>query len=219
MITRLRSAFWMVLLALPACAAAQGRSTFCCTDDRAMQVCSDILPPVCYGRAYREISPRGVVVRKVEAPMTAEERAMRDAEVARAKEEERRRIDQERSNRALLATYTSEKDIEFLRDRKIADMEKAIQLSQEKYDEAVRRQAKLSEEAEFFKKKELPPELKSSLRDNESEMRVHQNAIDAKKKEIVEVRARYDEEKLRWIKLHSPRPVPPPENGGSARPR
>lgn len=215
---RLRSAFSIVLLALPAYAAAQGRSTFCCNDDRGMQVCSDILPPVCYGRAYREISPRGITVRKVEAPMTAEERAQRDAEVAKAMEEARRRLDQERRNRALLATYTSEKDIDFLRDRKIAELEKTIGLAREKYDEALKRQAKLNEEAEFYKKKEMPPDLKASLRDNETEMRIQQTAIDERKKDIAEVRAKYEEEKVRWIKLHTPRPPPYQDNAG-ARPR
>jgi len=221
MTIRLRSALSIVLLTLPALAAAQGRSTFCCNDDRGMQVCSDILPAVCYGRAYREISARGITVRKVEAPLTEEERAQRDAVVAKAKEEERRRIDQERRNRALLATDTSEKDIDFLRDRKIAELEKNIGLAQEKLDEALKRQAKLNEEAEFFKNKEPPPELKASMRDNETEMRIQKNAIDERKKDIAEVRAKYEEEKVRWIKLHTPRPAPYQDNAGGAgaRPR
>ena len=96
----LRSAMLLLPAILPVSAAAQGRVTFCCTGDGARQVCSDVLPRECYGRAYREINAQGVVVRHVEAPLTAEQRAQREAEANKAREEAARRQEQDRKNRA-----------------------------------------------------------------------------------------------------------------------
>ena len=45
---------------------------YCC-DVGGQPVCGDILPAACYGRAYREVSPSGLVRRTVAAPLTPEE--------------------------------------------------------------------------------------------------------------------------------------------------
>ncbi|HRG71572.1 MAG TPA: hypothetical protein PLH95_08025, partial [Thauera aminoaromatica] len=46
-----------------------GASIYCC-DVGGQPVCGDILPAACYGRAYREMSPSGIVRRTVPAPLT-----------------------------------------------------------------------------------------------------------------------------------------------------
>ena len=70
----------LVLGALPGAVQAQaqagGRTTYCC-DVGGQPVCGDILPAACYGRAYREISPSGLVRRTVAAPLTPEARIVR----------------------------------------------------------------------------------------------------------------------------------------------
>lgn len=192
----------LVVSALFAC-AAQARTIYCCKDDRGIDACSDILPQACYGRAYREINELGMTVRRIDAPLTAEQRALKEAEKKRIGEDERKRMEQERRNRALLATYSSEKDIDFMRDGAVADMEKAIRLSQEKRNEAAGKLQKLSGEAEFYKKKGLPFDMKAAMRDSENEMKTQQAAIEAKQKEIEAVKAKYEEEKARYRALTS----------------
>lgn len=210
--TRLGSALtFCVVLALPALATAQGRApagyspqgriTYCCADNGGRQICSDVLPKECYGKAYREINSRGITVRHVPAPLTPEQRAAREAEEKKAKEEEVRRLEQDRRNRALLATYTSEQDIDAARDRAIADVEKGIKAAQEKQAELAGRQKKLDAEAEFYKKKPMPPALQAQLRENQDEMKAQQAAIDAKQKDIEALKARYEEEKQRYREL------------------
>lgn len=197
----LRSAMLLLPAILPVSAAAQGRVTFCCTGDGARQVCSDVLPRECYGRAYREINAQGVVVRHVEAPLTAEQRAQREAEANKAREEAARRQEQDRRNRALLATYSSEQDIDVARDRAIADIQKAIKASQDKLAELAEQRQMLDNEAEFFKKKTMPAPLRTQIRDNDAEMKAQQEAVEAKQKEIDTVRTRYGEDKLRYREL------------------
>ena len=180
---------------------AQARSIYCCKDDRGLDVCSDILPQVCYGRAYREISERGNTLRRFDAPMTSEQRAAKEEEKKRVREEEKKQTEQERKNRALLATYASEQDIDFMRDLTVAEMENAIKLSRDKYDEAARKKGKIADEAEFYKKKGLPPELKAAMRESENEMRAQQDAIEAKQKEIEAAKTRYENDKNRYREL------------------
>lgn len=191
-----------LIFILLAAGAAQAR-TFCCKDDKGIQVCADILPDVCYGRAYREVNERGMTVKRYDAPLTPEQRAQKEEEAKKAREVEKKRMEQERKDRALLATYTSEKDIDYMRDGAVAELEKAIQQARNKLDEAARKQQKFADEAEFYKKKGLPPEMKAAMRDNENEMKTQQAAIEAKQKEIEAVKAKYDGERERYRALTS----------------
>jgi hypothetical protein len=216
MMPRLGSVFFLCAAALPLSAAAQGRITYCCTDDTGKQTCSDVLPQQCYGKAYREINSRGITIRRVDAPLTAEQRAIKEAEAKKVKEEEARRLEQDRRNRALLATYSSEQDIDFVRDRAVADVQKAIMDSQAKQAELLNRQKKLDAEAEFYKKKPMPPELQAQIRDNQAEIKALQATIEGRQKDIQTLKARYEEEKLRYRELTSKTPAP---TGAAARPR
>lgn len=202
MMLRLGSALMLFgAVMFPAPAAAQGRTTFCCIDDGGKQVCSDVLPQQCYGRAYRELNAQGVTKRRVDAPLTAEQRAQKEAEAKKAKEDEIRRLEQDRRNRALLATYPTEQDIDSARERALADVEKAIKTLQESQVELAKRKQQLDTEAEFYKKKPMPPQLKAQMRDNDTEMRSLQAAIEGRQKEIGTIKARYDEEKSRYREL------------------
>ena len=78
---------------IPAFAAGQ---FFCCHDATGKQVCGDILPQACYGRAYREVGSNGQTIRTFDAPLTAEQRALRTAE------EEKKRIDEARTRTAAI---------------------------------------------------------------------------------------------------------------------
>ena len=203
---RLGSALMLLIAAvLPAPATAQGRMTYCCTDSGGRQVCSDVLPKQCYGRAYREITPQGVTVRRIDAPMTAEQRAEKEAEVRKAKEDELKRLEQDRRNRALLATYSSELDIDNARNRAVADVERTIKLAQDRLAEMARLKETLDAEAEFYRKKPMPPKLQAQIRDNDADMKKEQTAIESKLKEIVALKARYEDEKLRYRELTKPK--------------
>jgi len=208
MIPRLGSALLLLPAAmLPLQAGAQGRTTYCCTGDNGRQICSDVLPEQCYGKAYREVNSRGMTIKKVEAPLTAEQRAVREAEIRQARDEDLRRKEEDRRNRALLATYSSEQDIDYVRDRAVADVEKTIKASQEKLAELNKRKQQLDDEAEFYKKKSPPPQLQAQMRDNDAEIKAQQTAIDARNKDIEALKKRYEDEKLRYRELTKARTV------------
>ena len=93
----------LVALALVAGAplAQAAGKLYCCNDASGKQVCGDLMPQECYGRAYREVGDSGRTVRNVEAPLTAEQRAERAAEDERRKVEEAAQQEQRRKDLAL----------------------------------------------------------------------------------------------------------------------
>ena len=174
---------------------------YCCVDANGKQVCGDLLPQACYGRAYRELGPNGQTLRNVEAPLTAEQRATRSAEEAQRKVEEEILREKHRKDQALLNTYGSEKDIEFMRLRAQADVQKAINAAETKIVE-IRTERKVFEnEAEFYKKKKLPPEVQKGLRDADYEIKVQEYLIESKKKELDLIRIKYDEDLRRYQEI------------------
>ncbi len=198
---RLGSAFTVFVFSSLFATAAQAGSTFCCADDKGKQVCSDVLPPACYGKAYREINERGITVKRVDAPLTAEQLAKKEEEAKQAKEEAQRKLEQDHKNRALLATYATEQDIDYMRNRAVSELQKAIEDSKVKLDDVAKKQVKLNEEAEFYKKKTLPFQLRNAMRENEDERKTFQSTIDTKQKDIAAVKAKYDDELARYREL------------------
>lgn len=193
------------LLLLAALAVGQpvlaGVTIFCCHDESGKQVCGDILPSVCVGRAYREIGVSGRPVRTVEAPLTPEQRAQRAAEEQRRREQERLLNEQRRKDQALLNTYGSEKDIELMRARAERDVAAAIKAAEERIAEIRRQRKRFEDEAEFYKNRQLPPEVAKGLRDADQEIRAQESVIESKKKDRDTIRLKYDDDLRRFVEL------------------
>lgn len=181
--------------------AVAAGALFCCADDNGKQVCGDILPQACYGRAYRELGDSGRTTRRVEAPLTAEQRVQRAAEEERRKAEEEALKEQKRKDRALLDTYGTEKDIETLRRRAELDVNLSIKAAEEKIAEARKKREKLEGEAEFYKKKQLPAEIAKGMRDVDYEIKAQGSVIESKKRDLETIRAKFEEDRRRFLEL------------------
>jgi hypothetical protein len=201
-------------------ALAQNRS-FCCADASGRQQCGDALPPACYGRAYREIDPSGRTVRRVDAPLTPEQKAQKAKELALQKEIQRQAEEETRRNRALLNTYSSERDIDVIRDRTLAELEKSVKDAQDKLADAKKRREKLAADAEFYKKKGIPPDIKHQIQENEADIQAKEKELQAKEQEREDIRKRFAEEKQRYQELTKGRRATAPGTSSSAdnRPR
>ncbi|MDO9272982.1 MAG: hypothetical protein Q7T94_08200 [Rugosibacter sp.] len=186
-------------------AAAQAR-IFCCDDAKSRKVCADFVPPECANRAYEERDGQGRIVKKYNAPLTAEQQALRTVELAKADAEKRKALEEQRQSAALLANYANEKEIDSARDRALAAIEKNLQQSRSKLDEANKAKKKLDGEKASYKNQPLPAQIKSLIRDNESELRAQQAAIETQTKEMDDVRARFAAEKQQYLALTGKKP-------------
>ena len=190
-----------VLIALALSGSAMAGSMFCCLDASGKQECGDILPQACYGRAYRELGESGRTLRNVEAPLTAAQRAQRAVEEEQRKVEAAALKEQQRKDQALLNTYGSEKDIETMRLRAQDDVQKSIKNSEDQIAGIRLRRKKFEDEAEFYKKKQPPPEIQKGLRDTDLEIKSQESVIEAKKKELDNIRVKFDEDRRRFLEL------------------
>jgi hypothetical protein len=159
------------------------------------------LPTACQGRAYEERDNRGFVSKIVEAPLTEQQQARRDAEKAKKEDEKKKAGEERRRTLALLSTYSSPKDIDSARDRSLAEIEKNRKESQQRLEEANKKKKALDNDKEFYKGKPIPEQVKAQIRDNEKEIAAQQAAVDARLKEMEEVRQRFAEEKKRYLEL------------------
>src|SRR6266581_1411257 len=177
------------LLAL-APAAAQERM-YKCVDARGKVYYTQVPPPECLGRDTQELNKSGTLIRKNPAaiPLSPAQEQAREAE--------------RRKNLALLNTYPSEKDIEDARTRALAEAQGAIEDTERRIAGAEKRHKELEAEKEFYVKKPMPFKLKQEIANNESEIKNQIGLLDAKKKEISTINAKYDEEKRRYIELTS----------------
>jgi len=187
-----------VLLTEPA--LAQTRS-YCCVDSDGRQQCGNVLPASCYGKAYRELDSKGRTIKRHEAALTPEQKVQREKELALKKEMERQALEETRRNRALLNTYASEKDIDAALEKALVELEKSVKAARDKLTEATKRKDKLMGEAEFYKKKGMPPELKRQIQDNESEIKAKEKELQAREQEREDIRKRFEDEKQRYRDL------------------
>jgi hypothetical protein len=198
---RLISALLFASSALLAANASAQVRIYCCDDTNGRKVCGDFLPDACQGRAHEERDNRGFVVKQVEAPLTEEQQARREAELARKEDAKKKAAEERRRSLALLSTYSNEKDINSARDRALAEVEKNMKQSQARLDEANKKKLKLDSEKEFYKGKAMPDSLKAQVRENEKEITAQKSAVDSRGKEMEDIRNRFGEERKRYLEL------------------
>ncbi|HTF14305.1 MAG TPA: DUF4124 domain-containing protein [Burkholderiales bacterium] len=191
------------LLAL-APAAAQQRM-YKCVDAKGKVYYTQVPPPECLGRDTEELNKSGTLIRKNPAaiPISPAQEQAREAERKKKIEDEERSREERRKNLALLNTYSSEKDIEEARTRSLKEAQTAIEDTEKSIAGAQRRRKELEAEREFYVKKPMPFKLKQEISNNEIEIRNQTSLLDAKKKEINTINAKYDEDKRRYIELTS----------------
>jgi hypothetical protein len=199
-------------LALAAAAPVSARNSYCCNDANGKLNCGDTLPVACHKRAYRILDERGRLVKEVEAPLTPEQRLLREAEETKRAEEAKKAAEEKRRNQALLATYPHEKDIDAARERALDDFDKASAETQKRHEAALKEKKKLDAEQEFYAKKPMPANLKRQVEDNEAAIKTTQAALDTRKQDRAALQAKFDDEKKRYVELrygNTPRSIDP----------
>jgi predicted transcriptional regulator len=192
----------LLVLALVAVPFAADAQSFRCVGKDGKKYYGEAIPPQCVGQPIEQLNKQGLVTRRIDAQQSEAERLAKEAEEKKKKEEEALAKDEARRNRALLATYTSERDIEEARIRALADNEKAVKEIEARVGNIKKRQGELTKELDFYKGKNQPPaKLQQDVKNAEIDLTAQQGLLDAKKKEVSTINARYDEDKKRFAEL------------------
>lgn len=188
-------------LLLSANAGAQQRM-YKCVDGKGKVYYTQVPPEQCLGKETQELSGQGSVTRRTGGgTLTPEQQAAREEERKKQQEMEIAAREEKRKNQALLNTYSSEKDIEEARGRALNDNELAIKETDQRIAGAEKRRKELEAEKEFYVKKPMPPKLQDDLKNNEVEIKNQRELLDAKKKQVADINAKYNEDKRRYVEL------------------
>jgi flagellar biosynthesis GTPase FlhF len=202
--TRLHLLLVAVALAFPAAAHAQAK-LYKWTDANGVVHYTDKVPTEAAGRAREELNKQGTIVRRTDAPLTADQRAEVEREKKRRLEDEAAAREQKRKDMALLNTYSTERDIEEARARALRANEEGLKEAERKLADAQKRSDKLKGEAEFYAKKPMPKQLQQDISVNELEIKTQTELMDVKRKEVAAINAKYDDDKRRYLELSKPK--------------
>jgi hypothetical protein len=208
MVSEPRVCAWSRRIALVAVLAVSAGSAmaapgdlFVCTDARGKTITSDQPPPECADRPIKELRSDGSVRRVIEPPLTAEQRAQKAAEDRRKVEEEGRRRDQARHDRALLEVYSDQNEIEQARARAVVSRGALIERARKRMDDLQRERKKLDDEAEFYAQREKPDKLKRAYDINAAMVKAQEKIIADTETELKRINERFDAESKRFREL------------------
>jgi hypothetical protein len=216
-----------VLALAPLAALAQtsepSQSSYRCVGKDGKKYYGAVLPPQCAGQRVEQLSNQGVVVRRIDPEGEEKMRAVKEAEAAKKREDDAIAQEASRRNRALLATYSSEKDIDEALGRALSDNDRSVKEIEQRIGEIKKRQAGYDKEMEFYQdgakqgdKKAKPgapapqakagpqappPKLLQDMKSAEGELLAQESLLASKKKEVETINAKYAEDKRRFTEL------------------
>ena len=176
--------------------------SFRCTGKDGKKYYGQSVPTQCIGMPVEQLNAQGLVIKKIDAAASAAEREKKAAEEEERHKRELVSKEEGRRNRALLATYTSDKDIDNARGRALQENEIAVKDIQGRIDALKKRQDALKKELEFFQGKNKPPaKLTEDIRNAEFDIKTQEELMATKKKEVALINSRYDDDKKRYSEL------------------
>lgn len=192
----------LTITMLAGAGAAHAQKMYRWVDEKGKTHYGDSIPPQYSDQGSAQLSKQGTVVKTTDRALTAEERKAKEAEEAAKKEADRKETEQKRKDKALLDTYTSEKDIDLALNRNMQQIEGNInniklQLKnlQLKIDDARKR-------ADAFKNpKAMPEQLKDEIVKNEKEKARLEGLIFQFQQEMNSIKANFAADKKRFQEL------------------
>lgn len=204
----------MALLFGPQTARA---ATYKWVDEKGVVHYTDKLPPEEVNKGNVELNKQGIPIKKTDPAPTPEQLRAKAQEEERQRQLAKQQEDAERRDRALLSSYTSESEIDLARNRSLQTIDSVLKSAQAYNEQLAKRQAALEAKKKAeFSDKPFPPVLERELEGINTELGRQADLIALKKREIVQVNAKYDNDKQRWRALVAAKGGEPAMTAGSA---
>jgi hypothetical protein len=186
-------------LALPVQAQQAGVRMYKCVDAAGKVYYSDKVNPDC-GHGV-EMNRQGVVMKKKEIAKPGQSPNEVVAAVKSTREQERR-------DRALMATYTSEEEIDAARERSLSLPVQGTKEIESKLDKVNRQLTELKKQADVLatQKKKLPAHLLEDVNVRQKEVSALEADLAQRKAQSDSIRARYEADKQRFRELQGASP-------------
>jgi hypothetical protein len=178
--TRMLAAAAAALMLAPLACGAQ---SYRCVGQDGKKYYGSTVPRPCIGRPVEELNAHGMVVKRIDPEGSEKERIAKEAKEAKQREEVSAQREVTRRNRALLATYTSLKDIDDARGRALAENQKAVEEIQARIERIKKGQAGYD------------------ARNAEADLKYHEQLLAAKQKEVAHINEKYGADRKRYAEL------------------
>ncbi len=198
-----RNVALLLLFAMPGVPAFA--VTYKWVDENGVTHYGDSIPPEYRNRANIELNKRGVILKRNDPALTPEQRKVKEEELAKRKQEK----ETNRRDAILLGTYSSVEEIDLARDRNLQQAERVIintqtQLKSVQADlDASRKHAA----AYARENTPLPNLLQHDIEILEKNKQDLEVAILQKRSDAEELRARFEEDKKRYLELTQSAPA------------
>ena len=199
-------------------APTQTAGIYTCVDARGRKLTSDRPIPECNDREQKVLNPSGTVKSKVGPTLTALERSEVEAKEKLALEDQARRNEEKRRDRALLLRYPNKATHDAERAEAITQISVVKKAALTRVEELTRQRAAVGAEMEFYKKdaSKAPPSLRRQVDDVTQSLAVQGRFITDQDGEISRVNARFDEELARLKQLWPLQAGATPATGSAA---
>ena len=204
----------MLVVALTAANTAYGQSApgggkmYCWKNKAGKTECGDKVPYEYQDAAIRELNRQGVVTGRTEA-LTPEERKARELAEAKKLAEDQRKAEQRRKDKALLDTFSNEKEIDLKRTRDVQLIESNIETLQGNLKNIGERLTDARARVDQYNrnKRPVPQPILDEIDRAIADRLQTERQIAQKRRDIVALNQLYDELKKRYAELTGSTPT------------
>jgi hypothetical protein len=192
---------------------------YTCVDARGRKLTSDRPIVDCIDREQKVLNPSGTVRAKVGPSLTAKERDALEAKQKAELEEQARRNEEKRRDRALLTRYPSKQVHDKERALALAQIAVVRQAAAHRVEELLRQRSAINDEMEFYKKdpSKAPPSVRRQVDEVTQSLAIQERFIADQDAELKRVNDRFDEELARLKQLWAQRSPAPPTAASKTR--
>ncbi len=161
----------------------------------------DRMPQECANSDVRELNRDGSLRRVIARPPTQDELRARAMEAKKRLEDEDKQLAQRRLDKSLLEAYANDEEIEAARIKSLETATRAMERAKQRIAGLGGERKKLDDEAEFYKKRVLPDQIKRSYVSNQQQLSAEEKILSDAQAETRRVNERFDAEKKRFREL------------------
>ena len=182
-----------------------------CVDEKGATHFGDAPPEACAKVKTYEIGKSGAVVRTLEPAATAAEQHAGRAEREQKRDTDRAATEAKRRDRALLDSYTSDREIDAARDRNVEMLKGRLAATVLRMKPIEQREKDLERAIESYKARkpgmagEVPSQLRTDLEKAANEKSSLAATIGRYETDLEQTRRQFEADRKRWIELHGSR--------------
>lgn len=171
-------------------------------DDKGTTHYGETVPPEYANKNRVELDKAGRVVEKKEV-LTPEERRANEQAEAKKRAGEEAALESKRRDKALVNTYSNEKEIDLARSRNLQQIDARVNSINSQLKTANGNLLAFQKEADALTKsgKPIPPTLKDDLQESQARLNKLKQDLDKSNAEKAAIEARYDADKARYKEL------------------